>query len=283
MSTAYAYLYNLQGDVIDLVDSNGAKVVSYTYDAWGKRLSKTGTLASTLGTVQPFRYRAYVYDEETGLYYLRSRFYSSHLSRFLNMDSELGESHDLFYHNAFLYCSNNPVLWLDENGMGWFLAAASLFGAVAGAVTQIATNVAMGVPLLDNVIGAAVGGAVYNAVGLLTHGNTAAAAYASAAAESFTNEVISYVTGDKELSWENIGNSVATVTTDTAVNGTIYYVTGKSAERVVKTNSGWFQPKKFVSSFTGKYARKVAAQTFVQAGANFAFVNTKNITMAMLN
>ena len=90
----------LSGDVISLIDSNSVKVVSYTYDAWGNPISKTGTLASTLGTIQPFRYRAYVYDEETGLYYLRSRFYSSHLSHFLNMDSELGESHDLFYHNA---------------------------------------------------------------------------------------------------------------------------------------------------------------------------------------
>ncbi len=54
--TAYAYLYNLQGDVIGLVDSNGTKMVSYTYDAWGKPIGKTGTLASTLGTIQPFRY-----------------------------------------------------------------------------------------------------------------------------------------------------------------------------------------------------------------------------------
>ena len=45
--------------------ASGAKVVEYTYDAWGKPLTKTGTLASTLGTVQPFRYRGYVYDEET--------------------------------------------------------------------------------------------------------------------------------------------------------------------------------------------------------------------------
>ena len=53
--TAYAYLYNLQGDVIGLVDSNGAKMVSYSYDTWGKMISKTGSLASTLGTIQPFR------------------------------------------------------------------------------------------------------------------------------------------------------------------------------------------------------------------------------------
>ena len=73
--TAYAYLYNLQGDVIALVDANGSKVVEYKYDAWGKPTSKSGSLANTLGTLNPFRYRGYIFDEETDLYYLRSRYY----------------------------------------------------------------------------------------------------------------------------------------------------------------------------------------------------------------
>ena len=62
--TAYAYLYNQQDDVIGLVDSNGTKMVSYSYDAWGKPISKTGTLATTLGKLNPFRYRGYIFDEE---------------------------------------------------------------------------------------------------------------------------------------------------------------------------------------------------------------------------
>ncbi len=63
----YAYIQNLQGDIVGIVDSNGTEVVKYTYDAWGKVLSTTGSLASTLGNIQPFRYRGYVYDVETGL------------------------------------------------------------------------------------------------------------------------------------------------------------------------------------------------------------------------
>ena len=63
----YAYVHNLQGDIIAIVDSAGTKVVEYKYDAWGKPLSKTGSMASTLGTLNPFRYRGYVYDEETEL------------------------------------------------------------------------------------------------------------------------------------------------------------------------------------------------------------------------
>ena len=49
-------------------------MVAYTYDAWGNPLTTTGTMADTLGKLNPFRYRGYVYDTETGLYYLGSRF-----------------------------------------------------------------------------------------------------------------------------------------------------------------------------------------------------------------
>ena len=82
-------------------------MVSYTYDAWGRPLSKSGTLASTLGTLNPFRYRGYVYGEETGLYYLRSRFYNSVWARFTCADV-------VFERNLFAYCSNNPSLFLTK-------------------------------------------------------------------------------------------------------------------------------------------------------------------------
>ena len=113
---AYAYLYNLQGDVIALVDANGSKVVEYKYDAWGKPISKTGTLASTLGTVQPFGYRGYVYDEETGLYYLRSRYYNPTWCRFVNADDTVENGTGYIGCNQFAYCINNPVFRIDEAG-----------------------------------------------------------------------------------------------------------------------------------------------------------------------
>ena len=73
--TPYYYLRNAQGDIVGIVDTSGNTVVSYTYDAWGKLLTTTGTMASTLGAYNPLRYRGYVYDAETGLYYLTSRYY----------------------------------------------------------------------------------------------------------------------------------------------------------------------------------------------------------------
>ena len=82
----YFYVYHLQGDVVALIDANGTQVVEYGYDVWGNPISKTGSLAATIGTLNPFRYRGYVYDEETGLYYLRSRYYNPVWRRFISSD-----------------------------------------------------------------------------------------------------------------------------------------------------------------------------------------------------
>ena len=84
--TEYFYLKNAQGDVTGLVDSSGTQVVAYTYDAWGKLLSTTGSMADGLGYTNPFRYRGYFYDTETGLYYLQSRYYNPQCGRFVNAE-----------------------------------------------------------------------------------------------------------------------------------------------------------------------------------------------------
>ena len=108
--TAYAYVKSLQGDIVAILDENGNAVVSYGYDAWGAPLWCTGELAETLGKVQPFRYRGYVFDEETGLYYLRSRYYNPGWGRFVNADNMIAEL------NLFTYCKDSPILLYDPNG-----------------------------------------------------------------------------------------------------------------------------------------------------------------------
>ena len=105
------------GDIVGILDSNGNLVVEYKYDAWGKLLSTTGTLADTLGKRNPFRYRGYVYDEETELCYLRSRYYASEEGRFINSDIITGSSPRILTNNVFAYCANNPTVHLDRNGM----------------------------------------------------------------------------------------------------------------------------------------------------------------------
>ena len=107
--TAYAYVKSLQGDIAAILDENGNTVVSYGYDAWGAPLRCTGELAETLGKVQPFRYRGYVFDEETGLYYLRSRYYNPGWGRFVNADALIDQ-------NLYSYCKNSPMQFHDPSG-----------------------------------------------------------------------------------------------------------------------------------------------------------------------
>ena len=112
----YTYLGNTKNDIVGILDSTGNLVVEYKYDAWGKPLSTTGSLADTLGARNPFRYRGYVYDEESGLYYLRSRFYSSGWRRFMNADGCFGALSRLHSLNLFLYCCNAVITAVDDTG-----------------------------------------------------------------------------------------------------------------------------------------------------------------------
>ena len=111
------YLYNAQGDVVAIANYSGQVVVEYTYDAWGNPLSCTGSLADTLGKKNPFRYRGYVYDEETGLYYLKSRYYDPRVGRFICADNTgLILTGNIRGCSLFSYCMNNPVNMLDLYG-----------------------------------------------------------------------------------------------------------------------------------------------------------------------
>ena len=115
--TPYYYVTNLQGDVTAILDGSGDEVVAYTYDAWGKILDTSGDLASTLGALNPLRYRGYVYDQETKLYYLQSRYYNPITGRFLNADALASTGQGLLGNNMFAYCGNNPVCNADYLGL----------------------------------------------------------------------------------------------------------------------------------------------------------------------
>ncbi len=110
------FLYNAQGDVVAIANYSGEIVVEYTYDAWGNPLSCTGSLADTLGKKNPFRYRGYVYDEETGLYYLKSRYYDPRVGRFICMDGQLIISESMLGTNLYAYCFNRCNYFVDSSG-----------------------------------------------------------------------------------------------------------------------------------------------------------------------
>lgn len=112
----YLLVSNIRGDIIGIYDSTGTRVVTYVYDAWGRILSTTGTGANTIGVYNPFRYRGYYYDTETGFYYLNSRYYDPNVGRFLNADGSVNANGDLIGFNMFAYCGNNPVMGYDPSG-----------------------------------------------------------------------------------------------------------------------------------------------------------------------
>ena len=121
--TEYYYLKNAQNDVVALVDSNRQIVAKYAYDAWGHIVSVTDAEGNDIsaqkdhiGNVNPIRYRSYYYDNETGLYYLKTRYYSPDMCRFLNADGSIGANQDIHAYNLFAYCSNNPVNFYDPSG-----------------------------------------------------------------------------------------------------------------------------------------------------------------------
>ena len=73
-------------------------------------------MTTALAALNSFRYRGYVYDEETGLYYLRSRYYNPEWGRFINADTVLGQGGALLRHNLFAYFGNDPVNFHDPDG-----------------------------------------------------------------------------------------------------------------------------------------------------------------------
>lgn len=116
--TQYYYVKNGQGDIVGIVDSSGETVVTYSYDSWGNPVNVEGN--TSLAAANPFRYRGYYYDTESGLYYLNSRYYSPETGRFINADdtSMLVDSFEAAAdgRNLYAYCNNNPVTYKDSTG-----------------------------------------------------------------------------------------------------------------------------------------------------------------------
>ena len=144
-SATYYYVTNLQGDVIAILDSTGTMVVNYHYDAYGVLLQTGGTMAATLGTLNPLTYRGYVYDHETGLYYLQSRYYNPVIKRFISADGQLASvGGDVNGYDLFEYCFNNPVNMHDSSGNwpNWLKKIAAAAATVVVAAVTVAAVVA---------------------------------------------------------------------------------------------------------------------------------------------
>ncbi len=127
----------------------------------------TSLITDNIGNINPFRYRGYYYDTETGFYYLQTRYYDPTICRFINADnyelvSQLAGSKEL---NMYAYCRNNPIMYTDATGEGWILAlviigaSALIGGGINGKKSYDDGNRGWDL-VLDIAIGAGAGAAV---------------------------------------------------------------------------------------------------------------------------
>ena len=143
----YLYLKNLQNDIIGIVDSNNNIVVKYYYNAYGKIINKVDTSGINLSDINPFRYRGYYQDNETGWYYLNSRYYDVETLRFITMDdiSYLGASGSGLSYNLYSYCENNPITRKDAEGnFPVHIVAGVITGIAWGIIPRIIKDVIRG-------------------------------------------------------------------------------------------------------------------------------------------
>ena len=121
----YYYTHNSRGDIVGIYNEAGELMAHYEYDAWGNVLSVTDqngnaiTSATHIGNLNPFRYRGYYLDTETGLYYLMSRYYDPVTHRFINADGYFQAGGGILDANMSAYCGNNPVSRSDSTGEGY--------------------------------------------------------------------------------------------------------------------------------------------------------------------
>ena len=138
-AVTYYYAHNWRGDITSIYDGDGNMVAKYEYDVWGNVLTVTNSNNSEItdpnhiANLNPFRYRSYYYDSESGLYYLMSRYYDPVVHRFLNADGYFQSGDNILDTNMNAYCRNNPIMNLDFTGMVVFSVSLSLnLGCVFG-------------------------------------------------------------------------------------------------------------------------------------------------------
>ena len=163
----YFYLIDIIGNIVGLVDGNGNIVVEYDYSSYGKVEVKKDTVG--ISKKDHIRYKGYIYDEETQLYYLISRYYDPEIGRFISPDSvEYIEPSSISGLNLYVYCCNDPINMYDPSGnfaisIGLLLAIGGIVGAAIGAGASVAgqylangcswENFSWGQLALDTVLG----------------------------------------------------------------------------------------------------------------------------------
>ena len=286
-STVYYYVHNLQGDVVAILNSAGTAVVNYAYDAWGNLLATTGSMASTLGVLNPLTYRSYTYDHETGLYYLQSRYYNPEIGRFINADMFVSTGQGLLGNNMFAYCNNSPVC--NKDSVGGFLCTAigTLVGGALGAISA-AIEGKTGDEFWASVASGAVSGAVSGVAAdviIVTGGSAAVVAGVMAGAGALGavagNSVESLITGDN-MSWEE---TVTDACWGAATGALFGYMGGEVSSNLGKYASrGFWKATRNILIREGReVVSSVAEEALAGVTAGLMEFVTKTITQQISN
>ena len=131
--TPYLFRKNMFGDVTHIYNQQGVIVGKYSYTAFGECTVELDT--NSVASDNPIRYRSYYYDEETSLYYLKTRYYDPEIGRFMTIDGiSYLNANAINGLNMYAYCGNNPVMGIDPNGT-------SVLGVLAGIAAYVFSGV----------------------------------------------------------------------------------------------------------------------------------------------
>ena len=246
-------------------------MVSYKYDSYGNIKQISGDLS--LGKLNPFRYKGYYYDNESGMYYCKSRYYVAYWLIWLNMDRiEYLDNTNIGNINLFSYCNNNPVMMIDDKGnFGIFaLIAITLTSSIIGGVSQIISNSISGKKgndLWQGVAGTTIGAGL-NALLLCTTmgAGTIASSIISGGISAIMQTNVDML--ENTIRGENV--SAGKYWTNVLKSSVINIVGNVAGSKIIKTNAGWFQTKKAISVFTKPYGQKILAQSLIGSSISSA-------------
>ncbi len=167
----YFYIKDITGTILGIADENRAIVGKYSYTAYGKcTVTKN---KNNIAEINPFRFKCYYYDTESGMYYCQTRYFVPEWGRWLNTDNPgFLQFDNINGMNLFAYCNNNPVMYSDPSGQFVFGISAligaligGIFGAIEGAISAKATGRDVGCGIVLGFLGGAIVGGVAGGLG----------------------------------------------------------------------------------------------------------------------
>ena len=145
---SYFYEKNILGEIIGIVDEEGKRVVEYRSSSYGEVENIHDSSKIEISAKDHLRYKGYIYDEETRLYYLKTRYYDPEIGRFISPDSiDYQSPESINGLNLYAYCGNDPINMVDPNGHMPFICALLILGTIgmiANVGSQLLTDLACG-------------------------------------------------------------------------------------------------------------------------------------------